>query len=265
MELLFYKYQGAGNDFILCDDREGGMLQQLSQPRIAALCNRHYGIGADGFIILRNHPDYDFEMVYFNSDGAPSSMCGNGGRCIVRFAADLKIQRNRFRFLAVDGPHEATLQSDGHVSLGMSDVERIYETDKGDLVLDTGSPHYLRFVPEVDKVNVVEEARAIRYSPPFDQHGINVNFVTDRGHQIEIATYERGVEAETLACGTGVTAAAIGVMQRRDFPRGQTFIVGVKAKGGMLSVSGKLSEEGHYTNLHLTGPAEYVFRGAIQI
>lgn len=213
-------------------------------------------------MLLRKHPDYDFEMIYYNSDGAPSSMCGNGGRCIVRFARDLGILRDEYHFLAVDGPHRAKLLSNGWVSLEMLDVVDISETEAGKTyVLDTGSPHYITFVEDSDVVDVVAEGRSVRNSAPYAAKGINVNFVSTDGKELKIATYERGVEDETLACGTGVTAAAIAAVRRSGVVDG-TFYVPVKAKGGDLAVRGVL-RNGRYTSLWLEGPAVRVFGGDI--
>lgn len=259
--LYFHKYHGAGNDFILFDDRNGDLLSTLNQPRIAALCARHFGIGADGLMLLRSHPDYDFEMVYYNSDGAPSSMCGNGGRCIVRFAHDLGIVREEYRFLAVDGPHRAKILPDGNVSLEMNNVTRIDSPRAEAFVLDTGSPHYIAFVADAELVDIVREGRAVRQSPPYAAEGINVNFVSGDVNGLSIATYERGVEDETLACGTGVTAAAIAAVHRMRAPQGD-FRIPVRAKGGLLAVSGTHAN-GRYSNLWLEGPAVRVFGGEV--
>lgn len=213
-------------------------------------------------MLLRNHPDFDFEMIYYNSDGAPSSMCGNGGRCIVRFACDLGILRDEYSFLAVDGVHRARLLDNGWVSLEMLDVEDISEPEPGKVfVLDTGSPHYISFVDDSSTVDVFREGRAIRNSPPYAEKGINVNFVSTNGKELSIATYERGVEDETLACGTGVTAAAIAAVRRSGIADG-AFHVPVKAKGGDLAVRGEL-HNGRYTSLWLEGPAVRVFSGEL--
>ncbi|NJB85589.1 diaminopimelate epimerase [Lewinella marina] len=264
MDLTFYKYHGAGNDFILLDDRAGKLADRLSPTHVARLCDRHFGVGADGLMLLRPAPpEFDFEMVYFNADGSGSTLCGNGGRCIVRFAADLGIERDIYRFLASDGPHEATLTPAGDIALGMADVETIREVG-ADYEIDTGSPHYLRFVENLDTVDVVAEGRALRQSPPYRDKGINVNFVRQRPDGLDIATYERGVEDETLACGTGVTAAAIGSLMRRpNIPDGP-FLVPVQARGGSLSVSGE-KQNGRFTNLQLIGPATFVFTGTISL
>ena len=264
MRVEFHKYQGAGNDFILLDDRQGKWLPLLDRHKIARLCDRHFGIGADGLMLLRLAvAPYDFEMVYYNSDGRPSSMCGNGGRCIVRFAAELGIERTIYRFLAVDGPHEATLTPAGEVALGMNDVDH-YTRHGEDYVLDTGSPHYLRFVSSLDVVDVVREGRAIRQSAPFAAAGINVNFVRETYDGLELATYERGVENETLACGTGVTAAAIGLLLRSAASEDGPFHIPVRARGGQLYVTGERHGD-YFTHLQLVGPAERVFTGYIAL
>ena len=258
----FHKYQGAGNDFILFDDRDGSLLA-FDQPTIARLCDRHFGIGADGLMLLRDHPDYDFEMVYFNSDGRPSSMCGNGGRCIVRFARDRGLRRSAYRFLAVDGPHRARFtEGEREISLEMGDVAQVQRFDQHSCVVDTGSPHFVRFVESLAGIDVARQGREIRRSEPFAEAGINVNFVHDHHGSLDILTYERGVEAETLACGTGVTAAAIASVQRTK--RLGEFTVAVRAKGGDLRVDGRRTGPESFTDLWLTGPAEFVFSGEIR-
>lgn len=255
----FHKYHGAGNDFILLDDREGKLTPHFDQPTIARWCDRHFGIGADGLMLLRNHPAYDFEMIYYNSDGAPSSMCGNGGRCIVRFAADLGIQKENYHFLAVDGPHRANLLLNGWVSLEMLDVAEVSRPQNDVFVLDTGSPHYITFREDISSIDVFREGRSIRNSAPYKAEGININFVKEGEEGLHILTYERGVEDETLACGTGVTAAAIAAIARAGVADG-FFHVPVKAKGGDLAVRGELTDN-RFTNLWLEGPAERVFGG----
>lgn len=258
----FYKYHGAGNDFILIDDRSNHIHETYDQARIAHHCDRHFGIGADGMMFLRSHADFDFEMVYYNSDGAPSSMCGNGGRCIVRFAADLGLIESSCTFLAVDGPHEAALLDNDWVSLKMSDVNH-WENPASDVyILDTGSPHYVRFGQTIEQVDVVDEGRAIRYSPEFRAKGINVNFIERSAKGLKIATYERGVENETLACGTGVTAAAIAAAEMDQVGMDEPFRYEVVAKGGQLSVKGLRTSKG-YRELWLEGPAVRVFMGSI--
>jgi diaminopimelate epimerase len=210
-------------------------------------------------MLLRSHPDYDFEMIYYNSDGAPSSMCGNGGRCIVRFAHDLGLERDEYRFLAVDGPHRARLLKNGWVSLEMLDVDQVSQPRNNVFVLDTGSPHYVTFREDLAAIDVFREGRAIRNTAPYTDKGINVNFVSEGEDGLHIATYERGVEDETLACGTGVTAAAIAAIKRAGAEDGH-FHVPVKARGGDLAVRGRLLN-GRFTELWLEGPAVRVFGG----
>jgi diaminopimelate epimerase len=257
MEVTFYKYHGAGNDFILADNRGLGFpADNISY--IEWLCDRRFGIGADGLMLLQETPGYDFEMRYFNSDGREASMCGNGGRCIAAFAKRLGIIGNQARFLAVDGPHEAILEPDGDVNLKMSDVRGV-DVSGGAYFLDTGSPHFVRFHDSLEGLNVYDEGRAIRYSDRFREKGTNVNFVQQEGTQLTVYTYERGVEAETLACGTGITASALCAALRTGIEKGN---FSVKAKGGNLSVSFEKTGEG-FTNIWLKGPAAFVFQGKV--
>lgn len=256
----FFKYQGTGNDFILLDHRTEEYLSIDDQPLIKHLCDRRMGIGADGLIMLKNHKDYDFEMVYFNSDGRTSSMCGNGGRCMVAFAKALGIIDNQCSFLAIDGPHEATVEENGWVALKMMDTQ-LQESSVDHAVLDTGSPHYVVFVEDLDDIDIIENAQAIRYSAPYKKEGINVNFVEQKPEHIEVATYERGVEGETLSCGTGVTAAAIAHALRQNFPANQSLHVPIKTKGGDLEIRLSLEESGRAHQVWLCGPAERVFEG----
>ena len=263
MTLSFAKYQGAGNDFVICDDRQGQLAPRLTTEAIARICDRRFGVGADGFMLLAAPSDgFAFTMDYYNSDGRRSTMCGNGGRCIVQFAADLGIRRSVYRFQAIDGPHDAEILLPGSVSLGMNDVKEI-TTRENEFVLDTGSPHFVRFVPRLDSVDVVPEARGVRYAEPYAAAGINVNFVEDHGEYLRVATYERGVEDETLACGTGVTAAALAYRYRNHATAADgPFRVAVRAKGGELEVSGTRSGD-HFTDIRLVGPATFVFKGEI--
>jgi diaminopimelate epimerase len=260
MQTKFYKYQGTGNDFIILDNRKGHV-GQLTWQQVAGLCNRRFGIGGDGLMLLSAHPEYDFEMVYFNSDGKPSSMCGNGGRCLVKFAYDLGLTKTTYHFIAIDGPHEASVNNDGSVALKMNDVRGI-KNHNGKYILNTGSPHFIDFSDDVMHLDVFKKGRAIRYSPQFEKEGINVNFVeqTQDVDQIIVRTYERGVEDETLSCGTGVTAAAL-VCFHNDMGFNR---VEVKTKGGQLSVEYDKSGD-EYTNIWLNGPAEKVFEGTIDL
>lgn len=256
----FHKYQGAGNDFILLDQRAEQYLQRGDAELIRRWCDRRFGIGADGLILLQRREGYDFEMIYFNADGGEGSMCGNGGRCIAAFAHYLGIFQETCRFLAVDGAHEARLLPDGWVELRLGDVAEVEQGD-GYCFLDTGSPHYVRFVENLQGLDVVGEGRAIRYSARFRAQGTNVNFVEVREHGLAVATYERGVEDETLACGTGVTAAAIAHYQQKASTSGPQR-VSIQAKGGQLEVRFEPHGAG-FTQVWLAGPAERVFEGSI--
>lgn len=260
MELHFYKYQGTGNDFILFDNRNAD-IPTLTSESIKKLCDRKFGIGADGVMLLNIIPGYDFEMVYYNADGKPSSMCGNGGRCMVRFAKDLGIRKELYRFLAVDGEHEATIDLDNTIRLKMQDVP---ETDSHATfaIVNTGSPHYIKYSQDVRDIDVVQKGREIRYNKEFEEEGINVNFVENIGeYSIYVRTYERGVEDETLSCGTGVTAAALmSAHHERGFNQ-----VEVQTDGGHLSVEFNKTGDESFTEIYLCGPATFVFKGAINI
>jgi diaminopimelate epimerase len=255
MNVHFYKYQGAGNDFILIDNRNM-TFDADNFSLIARMCDRRFGIGADGLMLLQDHLPFDFEMRYFNSDGKEGSMCGNGGRCIAAFANHLKITGRSTGFMAVDGAHEAFLSDDGQISLKMADVHHI-EVNGNEFYLNTGSPHFVRFIDSLENLDVVAEGRKVRYNDRFKATGTNVNFVKQEKGQITVYTYERGVEDETLACGTGITASSLCAALLTGESEGS---FNVKAKGGKLRVSFEKSEEG-FTNIWLTGPATYVFEG----
>ncbi len=260
MEIQFYKYQGAGNDFVIIDDR-GEQFDRTNQERIKFICDRRFGVGADGLMLLRNKEGFDFEMVYYNSDGNESSMCGNGGRCIVAFANDIGIIGDNCCFLAVDGPHEANaihgVKGDW-ISLKMIDVDTI-EKGPGYCFMDTGSPHYVAFESNLKKFDIIEKARLIRYNGRFREEGTNVNFISLEDDKLHIRTYERGVEDETLACGTGVTAAVLAAHATGQFKGNELDVV---AQGGFLKVKFEKLNNG-YQNIWLEGPAEYVFKGTI--
>jgi diaminopimelate epimerase len=260
MKIQFYKYQGTGNDFVILDNRDG-KYNSLTKKQVAFLCDRRFGIGADGLMLLNKHEDYDFEMIYYNSDGRESTMCGNGGRCLVKFANDIGLVKSDYRFLAVDGLHEASVNTDGIVSLKMVDVDEV-RYDHGNYILNTGSPHFIAMTANVMDLDVFRKGREIRNSSEFKEKGINVNFVeqTEEPDKIIVRTYERGVEDETYSCGTGVTAAAL-VCNHNDngFNR-----VEVQTKGGNLSVEYDKIEDS-YKNVWLNGPAVRVFEGEIEI
>lgn len=259
--LPFYKYHGTGNDFVMIDQRQEHYLDGSEQALIARLCHRHFGIGADGLILLQLLDGYDFEMVYFNSDGRPSSMCGNGARCTVAFAHALGIQQDHYHFLAPDGPHQARLPRENWVEVEMKSVGSI-DAGEGFYFVDTGSPHYVRFVTDVAPIDTVQEGRAVRYSERFRAEGTNVNFVAKKGAGLQISTYERGVEDETLSCGTGVTAAAIAAAHDSGLAAG-AYRTAVDAKGGQLEVRFRKTDEAQYEDIWLCGPAQEVFVGRI--
>ncbi|MFI5194012.1 MAG: diaminopimelate epimerase [Chitinophagales bacterium] len=257
MILPFYKYQGTGNDFILLDNRQQ-TYSGLTQAAIARLCERRFGIGADGLMMLNQKEGYDFEMKYFNADGNPGSMCGNGGRCMVRFAYHLGIHKSNYHFLASDGEHEAEIDEGTNIiNLKMKDVPGIRESN-GSYILNTGSPHFVKIVDDVMDYDVVKNGTEIRYNEEFTKEGINVNFVQqEKLDAITVRTYERGVEDETFSCGTGVTASAI-VCYHNEVGYND---VTVTTKGGELVVKYDRHNDNSYTNIWLCGPAEKVFEG----
>lgn len=259
MKLHFYKYQGTGNDFILIDNRDGQW--QLTTAQVAQLCNRRFGIGADGLMELRSEAGYDFRMMYYNADGREGSMCGNGGRCLVKFAHFVGIHKNDYRFVASDGEHLASIEANGWVRLKMKDVPSVMRNGNHD-VLDTGSPHLVKLVQNLREYAVVAEGRHIRYSDEYKAQGVNVNFVEPlSGSRIFVRTYERGVEDETLSCGTGVTAAAI-VNAHND--RGFNH-VDIKTLGGELYVEYDRKADDVFEDIWLVGPAQKVFDGFIDL
>ena len=260
MKLPFYKYQGTGNDFVIIDNRELGLSGE-DTALIRRLCDRRFGIGGDGLIFLQERDGFDFEMVYFNSDGRESTMCGNGGRCIVKFAHDLGMGTEEFSFLAIDGPHRGSINHDGSVSLEMKDVMTTFRRG-ADYVLDTGSPHIVHFVDNIHEYPVYEKGRSIRYSETYNEKGINVNFVEELSKSnIYVRTYERGVEDETLSCGTGVVASAISYYYHKDL--GETSI-NIQTIGGQLNVKFNIRDK-HFTDIWLTGPSLQVFTGETTI
>lgn len=262
MELTFYKYQGTGNDFVMVDNRQN-ILPKNDTNLIKSLCDRKFGIGADGLILLEEPENQkeDFKMVYFNADGRESSMCGNGGRCIVAFAHFLGIVKEKAFFTAIDGFHEATIE-DELVGLKMVDVKRVEEKDDS-IFLNTGSPHHVIFTRGIDTIDLKKEGAAIRYSKEYkDIEGTNVNFVESLDKAtLKVRTYERGVEDETLSCGTGVTAVALAAYATGKI---ETYTVNLETPGGLLTVSFE-PKETHFENIWLTGPAKQVFKGIIHV
>lgn len=257
MQLSFYKYQGTGNDFVLIDNR------QLQFPKnntklVHHLCNRKFGIGADGLILLEHDNKYDFKMVYYNSDGNESTMCGNGGRCMVAFANFLNVIQDDTTFMAIDGKHYATIENDV-VNLQMQDVSTI-EKHENYVFLNTGSPHHVVFEENIADFDVKKEGASIRYGAPYFEEGTNVNFVKKISNtEFRVRTYERGVEDETLSCGTGVTAVALAMHSLHETEANE---ITLQVEGGTLTVSFEKNETS-YTNIFLEGKAVQVFKGEI--
>ncbi len=255
MNIQFQKYQAAGNDFIIIDNRLGVFPKKV--VNIEKLCNRKFGIGSDGLILIENAEESEFNMVFYNPDGS-QSLCGNGCRAAIRFAESLKLTAKSTSFNAFDGLHTAIIK-DKTINLEMANVQNGRQIEDG-IFLDTGSPHLVLFVDNVQQVDVINEGRKWRYSDLLNPDGANINFVEviDSTH-LFVRTYERGVENETLSCGTGVTAAALAA-----FTKGGSSPINIKTKGGLLSVSFKATEDG-YKNVWLEGSAEHVFSGTINL
>jgi diaminopimelate epimerase len=260
MTLQFSKYEGTGNDFIMIDDRK--LQFTANEQLISKLCDRHFGIGADGILLVQHSEGYDFGMNYFNSDGSPATFCGNGGRCITAFAHQKGISGNTCRFMAADGIHHASItENNGSVmivELDMQDPE-IYSMDRNMCYLNTGTFHVVKFVNNPDDIDIIESGREIRYDAMFEPHGTNVNFAKLLKKELYVRTYEKGVENETLSCGTGVTASAIAASLKYG---GNSFYV--NTAGGRLFVSFTRIED-TFKNVKLTGPAKLVFEGTIEI
>lgn len=259
-KIIFYKYQGAGNDFVMLDNTQGAYAD-LSIAQIQAICQAKFGVGADGLIRINACLNADFEVDYYNADGT-KSFCGNGARCSVMFANFLGlIQNNQTTFLAIDGMHEAFIKDD-LVELKMNDVSEIHVLDTTIFETNTGSPHFLSYFDDINQVDVVTYGKSIRYSEAYQQEGINVNLVQELApRKICVYTYERGVEDETLSCGTGVTAAALSLAYKNQLKGEQ--LIEVQTKGGQLAV--KMNYTDAFTDIWLIGPAKEVFKGEMSI
>ena len=260
MKMLFYKYHGAGNDFIILDNRE--QLLSLNEKTIIKLCHRQLGIGADGLMLVQHCEDADFEMIYYNSDGKIGSMCGNGGRCIADFSHRiLNITKESMRFIAADGLHHAQILKNSLVSISMQNVIDI-QFKQDYTILNTGSPHYIKPISNLEAFPVFEEGKKIRYSAEFIEEGINVNFIEEENEELHIRTYERGVEEETLACGTGITAAAISKAKQLT----GIFEQNIRSKeGDLFRVQFEKDSPTTAKNIVLTGPVQFVFKGTIDL
>ncbi|MBO6515168.1 MAG: diaminopimelate epimerase [Bacteroidia bacterium] len=259
MKLQFEKYQGTGNDFVMIDNRSKAF--DTGKLPVSKICDRKFGIGADGLIVIEHHDTLDFNMIYFNSDGS-QSFCGNGSRCAVAYAKSLGMINSSTHFLSTDGEHYAEISDTGEVRLKMHDVHNV-ERRSNDFILDTGSPHYIIFEDDLENLDLVNRAREIRYNSEFKGEGINVNFIKPTSEILEIRTYERGVEDETLSCGTGVTAAVLA-----DFASsgatGSLHKRTVKSQGGTLRVEFKKADNG-FNDIYLIGPAKKTFQGVIEL
>jgi diaminopimelate epimerase len=257
MNITFYKYEGAGNDFIMIDNRDNSFPKN-NISLIHKLCDRHFGIGADGLILLEDDPETDFKMTYYNADGEEGTMCGNGGRCIVSFANKLGVISSNTMFNAIDGLHHATIKND-LVSLQMADVKKV-EVHENFVFANTGSPHHVQLVKNVETYDVVSNGRKLRDN--YGNVGSNINFVQQIGETaFKVRTYERGVEDETLACGTGVTAVAIAMHKTNKTNSNN---IKLSVLGGELEVAFVVENE-CYKNVFLKGPATFVFKGTIEI
>ena len=257
MTISFQKYHGTGNDFILIDNRPQ-FFSKNDTKLVSAMCDRHFGIGADGLILVEDDPEVDFNMVYYNADGREGSLCGNGARCTVAFAGKLGMVDHQTEFRASDGIHTAQV-GDGTVRLYMNDVRSIREKDKY-YFLNTGSPHHVQLVNDLDSFDVVKEGARLRYGL-YGESGSNINFVEQDGPaRYRVRTYERGVEDETYSCGTGVTAVAIAMHYAGKTDK---TTIAISTRGGELEV-GFNEVNKRYSNIYLEGPATRVFQGEYQ-
>lgn len=253
----FYKYQGTGNDFVILDNR-ANVFDNSDLKLVQQICDRKFGIGADGLILIENHDTLDFDLVYFNSDGS-KSFCGNGSRCGVAFAKKLGIINDETTFNAIDGVHYAMIKGD-QVHLKMNDVNGVEFIDD-DYFLNTGSPHYNKYVDHIHEVNIIDEAHQIRYNNRFKAEGTNINFIEKTDQGVAIRTYERGVEDETLSCGTGATAVALTSSSKFQLESP----INVKVQGGELTISFDKINDQKFENIWLIGEAKLVFSGTITV
>ncbi len=261
MLIQFDKYHGAGNDFIMIDGRNYD-ISGYTKESIRFLCDRHFGIGADGLILLTESEEADFRMIYFNSDGKEGTMCGNGGRCITAFAEKLGIINEKTEFIGIDGLHQVKILGEKQYSLKMIDVNKVEKLNDG-FLLDTGSTHFVEFREDTPEIDVFNEGRKIRHQNRFGSSGTNVNFIKNIDNStIKIRTFERGVENETLACGTGSVAAAITSYVNSPSEKKSYKII---APGGELQVDFDTDGRGSFYDIWLTGPAEFVFSGKVEV
>lgn len=261
MQFSFKKYQGTGNDFVIIDNRKG-LFKHSNLVAVQHICNRKFGVGSDGLILIENHSEYDFNMVFFNPDGS-QSFCGNGSRCAVQFAYDLGIITTKHTaFISTDGWHEANVLENNIIKLKMNDVSTIDSQADFDF-MNTGSPHYVSFRTNLNELDIIKEGSKIRYDKAYETiGGTNVNFIEQSENSFSVRTYERGVENETLSCGTGVTACALSIALKNDLESDEVII---QTKGGKLSVSFKKNTSTSFEDIWLQGPATFVYEGVISI
>jgi len=259
MKIVFNKYEGAGNDFVIVRNSPS-LIDHSDSLLIKKLCDRHFGIGADGLMLIEDCAGYDFRMIYFNSDGSRGAMCGNGARCASHFAMRHITGFRKVTFMADDGPHTAKPAGEGQIEISIIDVNEIRQAPDG-VVVNTGVPHLVVFTDDNSSTDMVAIGRALRWSPAYAPEGVNVNLVSITDGKVHVRTYERGVEDETLACGTGITASAIAAAFSGKIVTHETEVV---ARGGILAVRFRLTGEGA-TDIFLTGPATFVFSGEKEI
>ncbi len=257
MNLTFHKYQATGNDFVLIANLEQNL--HVTSDQIKRLCDRNFGIGADGLILLEKSQNTDFKMVYFNANGKQSTMCGNGARCIAKFAQSLGLVESNCVFEAIDGMHKARISND-QVTLKMNDVLEFKKLDNHSIQINTGSPHYVTFTDEIPQEDFLTKAKEIRHGKAYNKEGINVNFASV-GQNINMRTFERGVENETLSCGTGVVATALAY---QIIYKTEQKEIQIQTTGGTLKVTSEKSQD-QFTNIWLTGEAKFVFKGEISV
>ena len=259
MEINFYKYHGTGNDFIIINNFNNSL--HLQEKQIQLMCDRRFGIGADGLILVEQKKGVDFYMNYFNSDGKQGSMCGNGGRATVQFVHNYIQKKNEYVFIAPDGQHTAFVDTSTNlIHLQMKNIHQITQFEN-DFILDSGSPHYIKFVKNLHSFDVYDCGKKIRNLPAFKEAGINVNFIEEINNYLFVSTFERGVENETLSCGTGVTASAI--LSKKDV-LGKNLVL-IKTKGGDLQVAFNNKGNHVFEDIWLIGNACFVFKGIFNI
>ena len=257
MLINFFKYQGTGNDFIIIDFREKNI--KLTDEIIKSICNRKFGIGSDGLMIIKNHDDYDFEMKFFNPDGS-SSFCGNGSRCAVLYSLHHGFIQRKCSFLTNDGVHQATVNKDEIVRVSIRNPKQFNELKNDSFEINTGSPHYIQFMSDINQLDFLTYCKSIRNNKKYKKNGININLVEDKNSNLIMRTFERGVENETLSCGSGVTAAALAFGYRKK----NINKVHIKTLGGNLIVEFKMNKS-TFSEIHLSGPSSFVFKGELNI